>query len=647
MKKFIVLLLVALMLIATASCGGTGEVVNSGSNSTNDSTIDSGITDTQGGGKLPDDDTPKPGPSTDNAEINLNVPKVEDVLKEELNVFESEDTFGNEGSKGIYTSYDGEINLGTAQTQYKITNSGTYKVYGKSKNSQIYIKASGKKVTLVLAGVEITNLSSAPVIYAEECSEVTIMIAKDTVNTLVDNEKNGENGVIRVRSCNLTLDGQGTLNIIANAKHGISNTKQLTIKGGTYNISAPGHGIYGKEKLTIDGGKFNITSQKGGFKTGDDEVDKEKEGALIFNKGSATITCETNGLNAYGTIEINDGRINVKANSRGIYASKNITISGGTIILNTKKDTIKTEENISVSGNTNIFIDTRANGIEGKIVDISINGVLYIETTPIYMEDDLNDDIEPEYKLVDNKYVVLDGTEDSSVKKYYVIECKGIEAKENVNISSGTIGISSFEDCINATKDVTVSGGKLVLSSTKDGIDASNTVAVENADIYVVWANKGIKGAVSVELNSGKTLILTSSDAINSAIATINGGVHYVFEKIDCTGELKIDGGTVISLSTTKAPVKANATIKCVSDVLILNDTAGQWIRVRSGALEAVIKLPKDYSEKCCILVADEQLDTEVTVEIGTNEGEYENVNDYVYTNGTFTAEQTQRITVE
>ena len=623
------------------SCGGGGDVVDTGTNdSTGDSILDSNVNTGNGGTTLPEDPV-KPGEGDDITTVNPEVPTVSDVLKEQLDVFNKEDTFGDEGKIKGYTDYDGEINLGTAQTQYSITKGGRYKAYGKTTNSQIFIKAKDQDVILVLAGVELVNLSSAPAIYAEDCKSVTIVLAENTVNKLSDVEKNGENGVIRVRSCNLTLDGKGTLEIVANAKHGIANTKELTINGGTYNITAPNHGIYGKLKVTVNGGKFNINSQKSGIKSGDDEVGKEQEGAIVFNSGSAKITCGTNGLNAYGTVNINNGRIVVDAQGKGIVASKNLTVSGGMLLLKSNEDTIKSDGDLLINGDSSIRIISKANGIEAINATVATSSVIYIETSPVYVEDN----VDGIYKLVDGEYVLIAENEEITFTKYSLIECKGFEIKNNLVISSEIIGVSSFEDSINA-KYVELNGGRIVLSSTRDAIDASSTAIIDNdTDLYVVWANKGIKATESVDLKNGKTLVLTSSDAIDSSTVTISGGIHYLFEKIDCTNSLNLSGGTVVSLSTTTNPVTAASTIPYATDALTVKDqmTIGKWVRVRNGSFEVVIKLPKDYTEKACILVATNDLETEVTVEVGDCENA-EPVNDYIYTNGSFNAENSEKL---
>lgn len=632
MKKLIAILLALVFVMVLASCGDDTDTTNSSNTTassdvtTDSSTVNSTPANSENSDAPltpPSEDTPL-GPEdkpSDKPSVDDTAVTVEKLLGDALDVFDAEDVFGDEGKISTYTDfYNVDVSKEAVNKSFKIDKSGVYRLYGKSVNGQIYIKPQVKEqninVILLLDGVNLTYTGSGPTIYAEDCAKVTIVASENSKNYLADSTINDENAVIRVRSCDLIMGGMGEVNIVGNTKHGISNTKNLTITGGKYTITSVGHAIYGKQSLTINGGKFDINSAKSGFKTGDDEIGNELEGKITINSCSAHIRCNTNGINSYGSVEINNGRIVIEALGKGIAATKNISINGGTFMFSTTEDAIKTDSTLSVLGKSNIKISTYGNGFEAMSAEVKTEGVIYIVTHPKYIEDS-----QGEYKLLDGEYILLDGTEAANAKKYKLIECKGFEVKGKLTINKATVGIDSFEDSMNAT-DVELNGGKYILSTTKDGIDASNSVNVVNlADVTVIASDKGIKAVASVTLDSGKTSIVATTDAIKADTVTIKSGTHHIFEKVEYVTSFLIRGGTVLVIGTTTNPTTAQAYIPNASGVISNKQlcTEGKYLTVSVNGVTHTVTLPKDYTEKICVLFASE-LEGSCKVIIGENE---------------------------
>ncbi len=260
-----------------------------------------------------------------------------------------------------------------------ITDEGTYVLSGTLDDGQIIVDAEDSdKVQIILKGVSITCLDSAP-IYIKNADKVFITLETDTVNTLTDGSEyiqtddNTVDGVIFSKS-DLTLNGQGTLNITGNYKHGIVVKDELTITGGIYNISAVKDAINGNEGIKIKSGIFTLSSKNGnGISSknsedttkgyvyiigGDITVTNCKEGiegtAIIIEGGTINITAQDDGLNApNGTststdtfggggafendtncyISISGGTINVDASGDGIDSNGSLYISGGSILV--------------------------------------------------------------------------------------------------------------------------------------------------------------------------------------------------------------------------------------------------------------------------------------------------------------------------
>ena len=613
-----------------------------------DSTQSSGTTDSS------DDSTEdkEPFETVDNSVLG--------VLGDLMKPFDEDSTFGNEGEISSYTSYTAEFNLTNmlAGERVEITKGGIYRAYGKCLDGQIYIKTAKEDVILLLDGVELASQSSAVPIYAEDCNSVTIVLAENSLNRLEDSGLEGENGVIKVKSCNLTLDGMGRLTIKANGKNGISNTKELIINGGTYAITSQKHGIYGKQGVTINGGKLIINSARSGIKSGDDEAGKEELGQITVNSGDIQIRCNTDGLNSYGTVNIIDGRVLIEAKSRGIDATQDVTISGGTVIFSTENDAIRVPKTVynydkddaskivsvvsegytvSIGGTANVKIATFGNGIQGENVSITTKGVLYIKTV-IYYQEDANGT----YKLVDGEYVLIPEGEKYIGKKYNPLECKGIEAAGKIEIKSSSVGIDSYEDCLNST-NILVNNSVVALATTKDAMEASSdhkdvecNIKIEGMSTYVtvISAEKGLKALNSVNkgtkllglinLSEGETKILAATDAVKADMVIVSSGRHLWFDKVEPkdNNQFIVSDGTVLCLSTTAKPVAVVSDVAYVSGAIDNKDmcTIGQKISISFGETKENIVLPKDYTEKLSILYVNNDLNGDCTVVIGDTE---------------------------
>ena len=628
MKKIAIILLSLMMVFALVACGGsTGTDTNTNTDTTSDTntntdtstdTTDTNTsTDTGNGGNVPD------VPQTPTYESS----SVEETLKEELGVFEEETTFGNEGSLGFTTNNEIDVSK-YLNKKISITEGGTYRVYGTSSDGQISIEAVDQDVYIVLAGVSLTsgNSITGPAIFAKDCASVTIILEDGTENYLADNSANdGEGAVIRVRSCPLVLDGTGSLTIEANAKNAIANTKELTIEGGKYNIKAPGHGIYGKLGLTINGGTFDIEAGKSGFKSGDgDDTTNYEYGYIDINAGNTIISCGTNGFNCVGPVTVENGRVEINAETgNAIDAVQGVTINGGTMILNSYKSAIATDENVIIQADSNIKIETTGNGISGKEVTISNNGVIYIVTSPVYepaTEETPAD--ETRYVFKDDAYFVYDAAVDGQNAKLYVMRnCKGINA-DKVTISRGTIGIDAYQDAINSD-EVTVTGGRLVLASYKDAIDAINLNVSNNANITIIGAEKGIN-ADSVEVLDGALYVVADKDSINADSTVISGGTVYLFDKIDTgtNGTVTVNGGVLLIIATTQNPAQTEGEADYISGSIVNKDvaTAGTWVKIIGGDDMAKVELPKNYTDKMTVYFSTTGMGDDIMVTFGTVE---------------------------
>ena len=291
---------------------------------------------------------------------------------------------------------DGVEIAGTALT---IKESGTYLLSGTCVDGSIKVKKGTTGVTLVLNGLTLTSETTAPIICAKS-TEVTIVAAANTENTLTDTENNNaddggaeaENAVIKCKDGSLvTLCGDGELTITANGKNGIKSgattdedgEASLTIRDLTLNIDAPvNDAINAEQFLNVESGTLTIDAADDAIhcdlvlNIGADGTDgptiditnccEGLEGAeLNVCSGDITINASDDCLNAANsdltdydfTMTISGGAIDAyTSGGDGFDSNGELTITGGTVIVWTANtadnEPLDADGTITVSGGT-------------------------------------------------------------------------------------------------------------------------------------------------------------------------------------------------------------------------------------------------------------------------------------------------------
>ena len=280
-------------------------------------------------------------------------------------------------------------------THLKIESSGTYLLSGSCSDGSVEVKKGTTGVTLILDGLELESSDTAP-IACNKSTEVTILVADGSVNSLSDSEKNNddeyadnenaENAVIKCKDgSQVTICGTGTLNITANGKNGIKSgattdeegEASLTIKELTLNISAPvNDAINAEQLLNIESGTLNISA-------GDDAVHCD----LTLNVGAEgtdgpTISIsecyegleasELNVLSGDISILSSDDCMNAaNSDGDGFDSNGDLNISGGTVVVWTANradnQPLDADGTLSVTGGTVLA----AGGSSGTALSIS------------------------------------------------------------------------------------------------------------------------------------------------------------------------------------------------------------------------------------------------------------------------------------
>ena len=279
-------------------------------------------------------------------------------------------TFTDSGIDADDGDYDGCKINGSDLT---INSAGVYILSGTSSDGSVTVKKGTTGVVLILAGLDLTSEDSAP-IACNKSSEVTVVAAAGSKNTLTDTEKNNgdnypdnenaENAVIKCKDgSKVTICGTGELTVNALGKNGIksgASTEEdgeacLYIKELTLTINASVNDAVNAEAL------LNIYSGSITIDAGDDALHCD----YIMNVGEegtagpaikATSCCE--GLEA-AELNIYSGNITIYSEDDCLNAANSdlsdygfsLSIYGGTLYMESSSgDGIDSNGTLTTSG---------------------------------------------------------------------------------------------------------------------------------------------------------------------------------------------------------------------------------------------------------------------------------------------------------
>ena len=394
--------------------------------------------------------------------------------------------------------------VGISDSIVTIKDEGTYILTGTLSDGQVVIDADGKKVQLVLNGVDITSKSSAA-IYVKAADKVFITLADKSENKLTTSaeyvaiDDNNIDAVIFSKD-DITLNGEGTLAVTSKAGNAITSKNDLKVTSGTYTLEAAGHGLEAKDSIRVAGGEISITSSKDGLHSeNSDEADK---GYVYIAGGTMDITSEGDGIDASYIVQIDSGKMKI--------------VSGG----GSANAPAHTQQQPQRDG------QRRGRPTEGQN---SADGQTAPETTE---------------------------TEDT-------VSTKGIKSDSVIFLNNGELDIDSVDDGIHANGSIEVADGTYAIAAGDDGIHADEVLLISGADIDITKSYEGLEGK-TITINDGDINIVSSDDGLNAAEGStnnsmrsassencwieINGGSLYVNadgDGIDSNGNMTINAGDI------------------------------------------------------------------------------------------------------
>ncbi len=387
-----------------------------------------------------------------------------------------------------------------------INSGGTYEVSGTLEDGQIIVDSADEiNVYIVLNGVDISCSNSAP-IYVKSAKNTIITLADNSENYLSDGseylyEELNDDGTVtdEPSACifskdDLTINGNGTLNVVGNYNNGIASKDDLKITAGTVNVTAVNNGLKGKDSITIKGGEITVNSTGDGVKS--DNTEDTTKGYIIIEGGSLNITSGGDGIQAETTLTISDGDINI--------------VSGGG-----SSNAATHAESFQMGPWANPSNTSSSSSSEtGSAKALKAGTAL----------------------TVDGGNITIDSADDS------------IHTNDTVTINGGKFQIKAGDDGIHADSALVINGGDINITESYEGLEAAD-ITINDGNINLVASDDGLNAAGGNDTSQSAGVFGGDKFSASNGTITINGGyivIDVAGDGVDSNGSITMTNGTVI-----------------------------------------------------------------------------------------------------
>lgn len=429
-----------------------------------------------------------------------------------------------------------------------ITKAGNYKLTG-TYSGQIKVEAADSDmVRLILNNATITN-STGAAINVVKADEVVIYTASGTTNTVSDGSSysdtaSGSPDAAIYSKSDLTLAGEGTLNVKGKYEEGIHTTDGLVIASGTLEVNAANTGIKGKDYVDILDGTVTVTATKDGIKATNDT--DGNRGWVRLSGGTVNISAGDDGFKAERVLEISGGTLNITQSNEGIEAQY-INILDGTV------NVTSTDDGINASYSTTTTTDSTST----KSASTSTT-----QTAQTTQGTQGNQNSAPQAPSGSAGQAPAGGQAPSGTMGSGTMG----QPPAGGGAGGGMGGGGGTFEVVDAT--INISGGTVTVNANGDGIDSNGTATLSGGTLIVNGPFTG--GNTSLDTNgdlllNGATVTAANSGDMFEAPST-NSTSGYV--KISNVSNLR--AGTTVQVADSSGNVVANYKVTNSSTALIL-----------------------------------------------------------------------------
>ena len=437
----------------------------------------------------------------------------------------------------------------------KITQAGTYVFSGKMSDGQIQVNADKNDVVHIVLGGLTASSGSSSVIYGIQSKKIVITLAKGQENVLNDASsyvyksvsENEPNACIFSKD-DVSINGEGSLDIYGNYGDGVCSKGDLKIINGTYRITAAQNGLQAETVLQINGGSGSITSGGGSSNASYDENGQIQEkwgqwGGQMGEQEPADSEVPGAGRTPVEESGISTEDSGSSDSAKGLKGGVGIYLNGGDFTIDSSDDSIHCNGSVTVNDGTYIM-DSGDDGIHADQALIINGGILQIN------------------------------------KSY-----EGLEGM-TVDIRDGEINVTSIDDGINSA------GGSDTLKNGRPGQNSFASeddcwIRISGGDIYVKASGDGIDSNRNLYMDGGMLVVEGPEDSANGTL--------------DYEGKAEITGGTFIGTGSSGMAMDfSNSSTQCSVNVVV--DTmlpSGTMVTVTDSSGKDILSVSPTKSFNC------------------------------------------------
>ena len=409
-----------------------------------------------------------------------------------------------------YPSYDI-----TLDESLNISKSGVYHLTGSLENGNIAINVRDGFVKIILDNVSIKS-SNGPAINCLEADDLVIeVVGKNRLEDAATfNDLDSDITGAIYSKADLTFEGSGVLDLIANYQDGIVGKDDLKFNSGTYNIAANDDGIRGKDSVYIVNGYFNITAKGDAIKSTNETT--AGKGFVLIEDGIFKIDAETKGIKAINSVMIYGGLIEINSKDDSIHSNSYIGILDGDITISAGDDGIHADKKLIIEDGV-IDIKKSYEGLEAQAITIN-NGKISI----IANDDGMN---------------------------------AGGGADSSANNRPGANPFDINTDCV-----IVINGGDIYVNSAGDGIDSNGYLYFNSGNVVVDGPTNNGNGALDagaeIKMTGGTVVAVGASgmaESLGDSSSIYNANIYF-----DAT----LKAGSVIKIKDTSGDTVISHTSK-------------------------------------------------------------------------------------
>ena len=196
---------------------------------------------------------------------------------------------------------------------FVITRGGSYELKGDLSGGQIKVAVpKTEQVELIFNNFTASCNTSAP-LYIDSADKCTIVVAAGSVNTLTDatlyqfaNPAEDKPNACIYSADDLTIKGEGTLNVNGNYNNGIGCKNDLRIKDCTLNVTGVNNILKGNDSVEIENATVKLSGGEDAIKS--DTADRTDKGYILISAGSKVeINCIDDAIQATMSITVEAG----------------------------------------------------------------------------------------------------------------------------------------------------------------------------------------------------------------------------------------------------------------------------------------------------------------------------------------------------